>query len=350
MHLGKVMAWPNIISWELTRWCLWALLFPIILWLSRRYPLYPGPRRMFFVKHMIAGTLLSLIHLALFSVLYWFVWRAIEVFSLQHPLGETLFHLFPESIRNNEFDPETIFQMIFTVDFHIGILVYWIVITAHQAVAYSRRAADLKTQLAEARLDALKMQLHPHFLFNTLNSISALLHRDAESADEMIGELGNFLRLTLQKHSGQEISLEEELKFLKSYLEIERIRFRNRLTVQFDIDPGTLVAQVPNLVLQPIIENAIRHAIAPRTESGRIEIHSERSNGHLHLKILDDGPGLHENHGEGIGLKNVRERLENLYGTDHHFRLSNSATGHGLLVEIEIPFYTEPSLKRNLNA
>ena len=346
---GFSMTWSSIISWELTRWCLWAFLFPAILALSHRYPIYPSSRSEFIWKHLAASALLSLIHLLLFSLLYWFVIRAQEVVAMNRPLLESIFQLFPEQIRKKNFDPENLFQMIFIIDFHIGILVYWIILAGHQAMAYARRAADLKTQLAEARLDALKMQLHPHFLFNTLNSISALLHKDPETADEMIGELGNFLRLTLHKNSGQEISLEEELEFLKSYLEIERIRFQNRLTIEFAIDPETLHALVPNLILQPIIENAVRHGIAQQPDAGRIEVRSQRNDGHLRLDVLDDGPGLRETAGEGIGLKNVRERLQNLYGSEYEFRLSNNPNGSGSHVEIVIPFYTERSFKRSAN-
>jgi len=314
---GFKMNWPDILRWELTRWCLWAFLLPILFHLSRRFPLRPGSGKRFFLVHMSAAILLSLTHLILFSLAYWLLARIV--------------------IRDTEFDPQRIFQMIFSIDFHIGILVYWIVLSAHQAIAYARYTSELRSQLISAQLDSLKMQLHPHFLFNTLNSISALLHKDVESADEMIGELGNFLRLTLQNRTSQEVRLEEELKFLRSYLEIERVRFRNRLTVEIEIEPQTLDARVPHLILQPIIENAIRHGIAPRADAGRIEVRSHKANHHLHVQILDDGPGLHETPSEGIGLRNVRERLQRLYGADHEFHISNRPEG-GLLVEMKIPF------------
>ncbi len=336
---GFKMSWPDAIRWELTRWCLWAFLLPMLFYLGKRFPLYPWSAGRFFLVHIPASILLSLIHLILFSLVYWFVFRFVQAFSLHHSLGETLLIDLAKTIRNAEFDPQKIFKMIFSIDFHIGILVYLIVLALHQAGEYSRRTADLKSQLAAAQLDSLKMQLHPHFLFNTLNSISALLHKDVEAADEMIGELGNFLRLTLQNRASHEVSLEQELKFLRSYLEIERVRFQSRLTVEIDIDPQTLEALVPNLILQPIIENAIRYGIAPRPEAGRIEVHSRKLNRHLHLQVLDDGPGLPEAPSEGIGLGNIRERLERLYGADHHFFLSNRPEG-GLQVEIKIPFRT----------
>jgi LytS/YehU family sensor histidine kinase len=197
----------------------------------------------------------------------------------------------------------------------------------------------LEGQLAQAQLQALKMQLHPHFLFNTLNSISALLHKDVDAADEMIGELGDFLRMTLENDGAQTVRLEQELEFLKSYLEIERVRFQDRLTIGFAIDPDTLDAYVPNLILQPIIENAIRYAIAPRAEQGMIEVSARQKNGRLRITVRDDGPGLTHGNGftEGIGLANTRARLRQLYEGSHEFQLTNSVQG-GLGVTLEIPF------------
>src|SRR5262249_29158966 len=161
--------------------------------------------------------------------------------------------------------------------------------------------------LAQAQLSALKMQVHPHFLFNTLHSISALLHCDVEAADRMVARLGDFLRLTLDHSGDQEVTLEQELEFLRCYLDIELTRFQDRLTVNLDIEPATLEAQTPNLILQPIVENAIRHGIATRIEPGRIEISSARRGGRLRIEVRDDGPGFASNSNgagfrEGIGL------------------------------------------------
>lgn len=187
------------------------------------------------------------------------------------------------------------------------------------------------------------MQLQPHFLFNTLHSVSALIHKDPVSADRMIARLGDFLRLTLENAGTQEVSLQEELEFLKCYLEIERVRFRERLTVQMNIEPQTLNARLPNLILQPIVENAIKHGIAPRTKPGRIEIEARRFNGILHVQITDNGPGLPANGGSGrivkggVGLANTEARLQQLYGSDHRLDLANTSKG-GLTVILEIPF------------
>ena len=206
------------------------------------------------------------------------------------------------------------------------------------------RASQLEAQLAQAQLDALKMQLHPHFLFNTLNSISALLHKDVETADKMIARLGDFLRMTLRNSGQQEITVAEELEFLKCYLEIERIRFHDRLTVEMDIQPAAETAQVPNLLLQPIVENAIRHGISASNKAGKLSISASCSQGILHIRVQDNGPGLRGNgaeYREGVGLQNTRSRLEQLYGKQQKLHLYNSSEG-GLTVEIEMPYRTAP--------
>src|SRR4029079_2186861 len=176
-------------------------------------------------------------------------------------------------------------------------------------------------------LQALKMQLHPHFLFNTLNSISALLDEDVDAADQMLARLGDLLRMTLENSGAQEITLQEELEFLRCYLEIEQVRFNDRLTVDMKIEPATLDAQVPNLILQPIVENAIKHGIVSRIAPGRIEISAIRYGGSLKLQVRDNGPGLHPGEAssgrvkEGLGLANTRARLEQRYRHDHRFEM-----------------------------
>jgi LytS/YehU family sensor histidine kinase len=188
------------------------------------------------------------------------------------------------------------------------------------------------------------MQLRPHFLFNTLNSISALLRKDPDAADEMVGCLGDFLRMTLENSGQQKVKLQDELEFLNRYLEIERIRFQSRLLTQMQIEPQTLAALVPNLVLQPIVENAIRHGIAPNENQGRIDVRAWRTSGKLLLEVQDNGPGLPTGENaitvkDGIGLRNTRARLQQLYGATHRFAVDNVAEG-GLKVTIEIPFTT----------
>jgi sensor histidine kinase YesM len=201
---------------------------------------------------------------------------------------------------------------------------------------------QLEGQLSQAQLQALKMQLHPHFLFNTLHSISALLNKDKEAARQMIARLGDFLRLTLENSGAQEVTLQQEIEFLVCYLEIQRIRFQDRLTTSLDVEAEALDAQVPNLILQPIVENAIRHGISQRSTPGRIEIQAKHRNGVLRIQVRDNGPGLPVNRSheklfqKGLGLANTQTRLERLYGGEHRFELTNDPAG-GLIVTLEIP-------------
>jgi len=239
------------------------------------------------------------------------------------------------------------YGMAFSSHFHPYVLIYWALVGVCQAIDFYRkyreralRASQLEARLAQAQLQLLKMQLHPHFLFNTLNAISALIHQDAEVADRMLARLGDLLRLTLQKEGVQEVSLREELEFLDAYLEIEQVRFGPRLTVARQIDPDVLEARVPYLILQPLVENAIRHGILCNGLRGRIEDRARRREDALRLEVSDNGPGLREGNGplrEGIGLANTRARLRQLYGDAHGFALGRAALG-GLLVAIDLPF------------
>src|SRR5205085_3675512 len=203
--------------------------------------------------------------------------------------------------------------------------------------------AHAQLEITQAQLQALKMQLQPHFLFNTLNSISTLLDEDVEAADEMLARLGDFLRLTLDNSGAQEVTLQEELEFLRCYLEIERVRFQDRLAVELKIDADALAARVPNLILQPLVENAIRHGIVARRGPGRIEIRASRTDGLLRLQVKDNGPGLHADSGasptlkRGLGFALTRERLERLYATRQSLTLVDAPEG-GLEVTLEIPF------------
>jgi sensor histidine kinase YesM len=255
------------------------------------------------------------------------------------------------------FSPLRAFQNIFIAEFHASLLIYWSVVGLCHAYDYysryrerERRAAQLEleashleTQLARAQLDALRMQLHPHFLFNTLNTISVLMQEDVSAANRMLLRLSELLRLTLKNAGTHEVSLREEIEFLRSYLEIEQTRFQDRLKVRMEIEPEALEAQVPNLILQPLVENAMRHAVAVRATECTVEIRAARRNdGRLEIQVRDDGPGIDEEMNGaaacGIGLSNTRARLDKLYGAAHRFQLS-TADGGGLQVTISIPFH-----------
>jgi LytS/YehU family sensor histidine kinase len=230
--------------------------------------------------------------------------------------------------------------------FHQGLTIYWATVAVAHALHYYRglregeaKAGQLAAQLAQAQLQALKMQIHPHFLFNTLNSIAALLHKDVEAADKMIARLGDFLRLTLKRSDTQTVDFGQELEFLKCYLNIEHIRFQDRLTIEMEIEPETLDIMVPNLILQPIVENAVRHGVARQTLPGHITIRALKKSDRLIMQVEDNGPGLKMNaNGDfsGIGLNNTRARLKQFYGADYDFQIANSKTS-GVIVTIEIP-------------
>ncbi|MGH7717743.1 MAG: sensor histidine kinase, partial [Gemmatimonadaceae bacterium] len=211
------------------------------------------------------------------------------------------------------------------------------------AVSYYRESRDrehLEMQLAQAQLSTLRQQLRPHFLFNALNTITALISEDARGAERMISGLSALLRLSLRSDDEQEVPLEREMEMLEHYLDIQRIRFRDRLVVDVSIDPGVRQALVPSLVLQPLVENAIRHGITPRAAGGRVRISAAQHNGALHLRVEDDGIGARaaaaRAPGSGMGLANTRARLQHLYAARHRFEARSGDEG-GFTVTLEIP-------------
>jgi sensor histidine kinase YesM len=322
-----------LIPW-LTCGYLWAALTPVALWLARRFPLEKEVIVRRVSLHMVVGVLFSLLQL----VAYFFV--------------------FQTRVRRNadSFFPLGPFQDVIVGQFHFNLLLYCVIVGLYQTFDYYRRfrereqraaqleleAAQLETQLTRAQLDALKMQLHPHFLFNTLNTISVLMEEDVAAANEMLLRLSDLLRAALKNNETHEVTLSEELQFLEKYLQIEQARFQDRLKVRIDLAPETLAAYLPNLLLQPLVENAIRHAVAPKATETLIEIRSRKLNGHLHLSVSDNGAGISNQATptNGIGLRNTRARLEKLYGSDQDFRLETAAGG-GVNVSITIPFHTE---------
>jgi hypothetical protein len=230
------------------------------------------------------------------------------------------------------------------------LMTYLFLIGLAYALAYRREsearalnASQLEMRLIEAQLQSLQRQLHPHFLFNTLNTISGLIRTDPDGADAMIDRLGDLLRMTLHKSGIQEVSLKEELEVLQKYVEIERTRFGNRLNVEMHVQPETLDARVPSLVLQPLVENAIRHGIAPNARPGWLAVQAEREAGELVLQVLDSGDGLPPDRlmalNRGVGLDNTRARLSHLYRERYEFTFSNLE--RGFCVTIRIPFEIE---------
>jgi sensor histidine kinase YesM len=207
------------------------------------------------------------------------------------------------------------------------------------------REAQLETSLVEARLQALQHQLHPHFLFNTLHAVSALMHRDVDAADRMLVKLSDLLRLTLDSTTRTEQPLSEEMAFAEKYLEIEQVRLGARLEVVFDVDPDALDVLVPALILQPLVENAVKHGIAPYGRTGRIEITARRDGDMLALTVEDTGSGPSDQQmsvlSTGIGVANTRARLEHQFGSDFRFQLRRH--DRGFMVMVAIPWRPVPA-------
>lgn len=235
---------------------------------------------------------------------------------------------------------------------------YWVIVGIFYGLDYyfgardaKLRAAQLEGELAKAELEVLKNQLQPHFLFNTLNLVSSLIHTDQSSADDMIGDLGSLLRMSLESHATQEVTLAVEMKAVELYLNIQRLRFQDTLTIEIQIAPDTLDARVPHLILQPLIENAFRHGISKRVGPGLLKIESSKVNGILKVSISDNGTnsegnGLKENGlitKTGIGLSNTRARLERLYGGRAALNLIQSPVGFS--VELEFPVTTVTEIR-----
>ena len=319
---GYIVTWGFALTTALADWYLIALLSFPTLWLARRFH-FDAPRwRRSLLVHLVAS--------AAFAVL-WVVLRVTV-----------------ELVRSRERLPAFYFGEMFhwtlVRSFYFNLLVYWIIVGASHGVEYYRRyrerevrAIGLEKLVAQARLQALRSQLNPHFLFNTLNSISSLMHKDVEAADRMIVRLSELLRLALESVETQEVPLRDELEFLRRYLEIEQIRFGARLQVSFDIPADTLEVPVPNLLLQPLVENAIKHGVAPRKQPGRVEITARRDGSHLTVLVRDNGPGPGQGtSGAGVGLANTRARLEHLYGDRHRFESGPAAEG-GFEVRLQVP-------------
>jgi len=313
---GGRMGWRDSLFWEVPRWCLWALLAPIVSSIARRYPWRKQDAVRLLAIHSLCAVILSSIHLVSFVL---------------------IFHLLRLSVAQPGSLIDTL-QFAFALDFHVGVAVYFLIVLLRQYGDSEKRLTRLQTELTRAQLQALKMQLHPHFLFNTLNSISSYLRTDVEVADEMIGRLGDFLRMTLQDRAAQEIVLEKELEFLKQYLAIEHLRFQDRLQTEYDIAPETLPALVPNLILQPLVENAIRHGVQSKPGIATIRISSRQTNGELQIRIEDDGAGLPERIQEGIGILTTRQRLDQAFGKAGRLELGNQSGG-GAIVTLSRTFH-----------
>jgi sensor histidine kinase YesM len=327
----SAISWPVALSWSLAEWYIWGIFSILIIRITAKVGFGGEKWALRVFVHLIIGLAVGAIAVFLYSAAYkliqTYIWTEVA-------MGESsVYEIYCYLIRSKLF---------------YAVLTYFLIAFVSYAISYYKRFRDeerrlmkAEAKLANAQLQALKTQLHPHFLFNALNAIATLVHTDPEAADRMIARLSELLRITLDNQAIQEVPLEREVEFLERYLDIQKIRFQDRLQVQISTSAAALEAMVPNLILQPLVENSIRHGISKQTEGGEIRITVERHNDTLRMEVADTGPGLDKDwetkKGGGHGLFNTRERLAQLYGDRHSFSLKDGSP-KGLIVTIDIPY------------
>ncbi len=327
--VGAPVAWGSAIMGSLADWYLFGLLSWPASILARRFNLAGPQWRLRLLLHVLASAVFSLAWILLRSGLAHLL---VPLRGVEKPFGDVL-------------------RYVLVATFFFNVLVYWVVVTGSHALAYQRhlrdrerRLLELESRLQSARLHALRMQLNPHFLFNALNGIGSLMYRDVDAADSMLVRLASLLRHSLDRGDNPTVPLREELAFLDQYLDLEQMRFPGRLLVQRDIDPALLEQPVPNLLLQPLVENAIKHGLEPLSRPVTVSIlASSPAHGRIRVEILDDGAGMPDStHGtprrEGIGTANTRRRLLQLHGRNAFFALETLPDARTrAVVEFPIP-------------
>ncbi|HEY4129613.1 MAG TPA: histidine kinase [Gemmatimonadaceae bacterium] len=320
--VGDPVALAQLVPAELIFTYAWALLTPLVMVVGKRVPIWGNRPLRNWLLQICAMVAFVLMHVTLFALATAVLDARVAASSFPQLFGRYL--------------------LSWTV---LDSIVFCTLIAVHNAVVYYRvskdraiRASQLQARLAQSQLHMLRMQLQPHFLFNTLHSISALMHKDVRRADSMIVALSDLLRMSLQNIGAQEVALQSELEFLQRYLEIMSLRFGDRLQVTMDVDPETRDARVPNLFLQPLVENSFRHGFGDLGQ-GSITITVHRDGEMLRCDVVDNGRGLRAGHKEGVGLASTRQRLSHLYGGNHSFAL-RGAPGEGVHVTMAIPFHS----------
>jgi sensor histidine kinase YesM len=326
--LGRPFNFWESLVFGLTDWYIWAALAPIVVSLGRCFPL--GQRRwaLHVPLHVVFSVACAFITTLLFYPVLLYMSPHME---MPGPLLKRL-------------------EFSFMREIHLYLWVYWAILGVGHAIDYYRRyrerelsTAQMAARLAEAQLQVLKMQLDPHFLFNTLHAVTALVHKAPGAAEVMLTRLSDMLRMSLESSQTHEVPLRDELRLLEPYLEIQRVRFGSRLSVEIKIDPAAANGLVPNLILQPLVENAIRHGFEPQLGAGWVRIEATRNGNVIVIRISDNGPGLPGNGvdsiREGVGISNTKARLRHLYGDDYEFAISNGAE-QGAVITLGIPWHT----------
>jgi LytS/YehU family sensor histidine kinase len=325
-HVGRPEPWTNLARVYFTAYLVWSIVFtPIVVWVSRRFTIGK--------QHLVRTISIHTITAVLIAVMS---------SASRIPLHSVIYPQYKEQV------PWSAFRSFFLANAYDDLWMYLVVVAIAHGLIYFRksqdrelRSSELERQLTEAQLHMLKMQLQPHFLFNTLNTAYTLIRRDVDSAERVIIQLSDLLRMTLDNTGAYEVTLHEEITFIGKYLEIEQVRFRERLTVRYEIDPDCLDALVPNMILQPLVENAIRHGIAPNARPGVIEIAARRRQGFLQLTVSDNGQGFTEvaasQRKDGVGLSNTKARLLQQYGSSSSLVL-RPGRFHGLSAVALLPF------------
>lgn len=320
------LTWWEAVRAELPDWYLWGALALVVRALSRRFRIDRENWERAVPIHLGTSLTLGFLHLVLAA--------AIQLL-LQ---GAAAYPFLPRLVDN------------FAASYHWNLLIYWAIVALVHARDYARdaqqhavRAAQLEASVAEARLQALTQQLRPHFLFNTLNAIAELIHEDPDTAERMVGRLADLLRRTLETDGTAEVPLTNELELVDRYLDIQAVRFQDRLRVRWEVAGDARRAQVPAMILLPLVENAVRHGVATRTGPGVLGIRARRDAETLRLEVWDDGPGLSESAAAGsarpgIGLANTRARLAQLYGAAQGLELVDGDP-RGLVVRLSLPFH-----------
>jgi two-component system LytT family sensor kinase len=312
-------AWVHLLLFSVGTAWIWAALTPPVLWLTRNATLVPGNRARGAAVYVVTG-------------IGFFVTSGVLEWTLGLATGMA---------TAGQFWSTLLFECLAT-----RVLAYLAIVTLGRTAYYfalgrtrQLHASELESRLARTHLQVLKMQLQPHFLFNTLNTVAELVHTEPDAADLMITRLGRLLRLSLDNAGHQVVPLRQEIDFLRVYLDIEQVRFQDRLQIVWDLASDTLEAAVPTLLWQPVLENAIRHGVTPLAGRGRIVIASRREGDDLVLEIRDNGTGLPAGAAprEGVGLRNIRERVHQLYGSRAVFSLA-PAPGGGTVATLRLPF------------